>query len=206
MRKGENAVLPPKQTQFAHEYVIDLNGAQAAIRAGYSARSATERAYELLRMPEIAALIEKLMAERAVRTQIQQDAVINELAHLAFSCVTHYTVNEETGDLALSDTAPVGAMAAVQTVNHRKRVRVDKDGATVTTYDTEVRLWDKPKALFLLGRHVGLFADRVEHVMPSGPPITRVEVVVLPALPPGALAIQASAGVIPAQDDTTEKG
>lgn len=202
MKKPDNAMLTPKQTQFAHEYVIDLNGAQAATRAGYSARSAGETAYELLRVPEIAALIQKLMAERAVRTQIQQDAIVNELGHLAFSNITHYTVNEESGDAMLTDVAPVGAMAAVQTVKHRKRVRVDKDGATVTTYDTEVRLWDKPKALFLLGRHVGLFGDRPEPKEPEAPPITHLGVVVLPALPPGTLALRPYAGAVPVQEDS----
>jgi phage terminase small subunit len=203
--------LTPKQEAFVAEFLIDLNGAKAAIRAGYSARTAGEQAYDLLRNPDIAAAIERGRAQRAQRTRMEQDMVINEMAHLGFSCITHYAVDEETGDLVLRDGAPLGAMAAVQSVRHRKRVRVDKDGAVVTTYDTAIRLWDKPKALFLLGRHVGLFADRIEHTGPNGGPIEtvkRIERIII-SLPCGSLALNSNTevrGALPAADAHIEKG
>jgi phage terminase small subunit len=177
--------LTPKQERFANEYVIDLNGAQAATRAGYSARTATEKAYVLLRIPEIADLVERLIAERAVLTGMEQQQVINELAHLGFSSVDHYTVDPDTGELRLTECAPLGAMAAVQSVKQRKRV-----SRGVTIYETELTLWDKPKALLLLGRHVGLFPNRVEHTGPNGAPLESITTIerLLISLPSGSLA------------------
>jgi phage terminase small subunit len=198
--------VTPRQEAFAAEFLIDLNATKAAVRAGYSAHSAAEQAHELMKQPDIASAIERGMAQRALRTQLAQDIVIDELAHLAFSRITHYTVDEDTGNLVLRDTAPLGAMAAVAAVKHRKRVRIEQDGAVVTTFDTEIRLWDKPRALLLLGRHVGLFRDRIELTGPNGGPIetvSRVERVILPMLPPSSLLnAPTHSGVIPAQDDS----
>jgi phage terminase small subunit len=168
-------MLSRKQKAFTEEYLIDLNGGQAAIRAGYSPRTATEQAWELLRVPEVADAVERGMAERAARVGVQQTMVLREIAHLALSDITHYHVDENTGTLGLTDGAPFHAMAAVKSVRHRKRVHVDADGGTTTTYETEVSLWEKPRMLFLLGRHVGLFADRTEHTGAGGRPLTRIE-------------------------------
>ena len=67
-------------------------------------------------------------------------------------------------------------MAAIQSVKRRKTVKEDRDGNVTITYDVELRLWDKPAPLKLMGRHVGLFPDRVEHVGPNGGPIQVQEV------------------------------
>ena len=58
------------------------------------------------------------------------------------------------------ERARFGALAAVQGIKRRKRVRVERSGAVATTYDIELRLWDKVAALLLLGKHLGLFGNR----------------------------------------------
>ncbi len=71
--------LTPKQARFVEEYLIDLNASQAAIRAGYSAKTAYSVGHENLSKPEIAAAIQKEQAARSERTGITQDEVIRGL-------------------------------------------------------------------------------------------------------------------------------
>ena len=71
--------MTPKQERFVAEYLIDLNATQAAIRAGYSANSASEQSYDLLRKPQIAEAVAIAKQERSQRTQIDADWVIQAL-------------------------------------------------------------------------------------------------------------------------------
>lgn len=74
--------LTKKQRLFVDEYLIDLNATQAAIRAGYSARRATEIGYQLLQRPEVAQAIQAAMAERSKRTEVEADYVIRRLREI----------------------------------------------------------------------------------------------------------------------------
>lgn len=78
------AGLTPKQARFVEEYLVDLNATQAAIRAGYSARTAGQTSFELLKKPEIQILISEAQKKRSKRTEITQDRVLQELAKLGF--------------------------------------------------------------------------------------------------------------------------
>ncbi len=80
--------MTPKQQRFVDEYPIDLNGTQAAIRAGYSKRGAEVTASKLLRNPKVAAAVAEAKAERSERTKIDADWVLTRLA------------DEATADLA----------------------------------------------------------------------------------------------------------
>ncbi len=75
--------LTEKQRRFAEEYPIDLNGTQAAIRAGYSPNGAEVAAHRLLRNANIAAQVEIALAERSERTELSQDWVITKLVENA---------------------------------------------------------------------------------------------------------------------------
>lgn len=75
--------LTPKQAAFVREYLVDLNATQAAIRAGYSARTANEQAARLLANVSVAAAIERAMAQRAERTEITQDMVLERWWQIA---------------------------------------------------------------------------------------------------------------------------
>ena len=141
--------MTDKQKRFIEEYLIDLNATQAAIRAGYSPDTAQQQSYELMTKPEIAKAVKSEMAERSRRTGIKADRVLEELAKIAFSNI--FDVIDYNNAALRPETCP-DALAAVQSV--RVRSRPDKDWEFI---EREVRLFDKVKALELLGEHLGLF-------------------------------------------------
>lgn len=157
------SVIRPKHQRFVDEYLLDLNATQAAIRAGYSAKTAGQQGPRLLENAEIARAIEAGMKARADRTGVTAARVLTELALIGFSDVSHYRVNPESGALELEPGAPPEAMRAVSSVKRKTRTFTDKDGGTETTHDVEIRLWDKNTALANAGRHLGMFLDRVQH-------------------------------------------
>ncbi len=71
--------LTPKQTRFVQEFLIDLNATQAAIRAGYSKKTARQVASENLSKPDIQRAIEEAQQTRAERTELTQDGVVQGL-------------------------------------------------------------------------------------------------------------------------------
>jgi phage terminase small subunit len=71
--------LTPKQSEFVTQYLVDLNGKQAAIRAGYSAKTAEVQASKLLSLPKVAAEVARRQAERAKSVQVSQDYVLQRL-------------------------------------------------------------------------------------------------------------------------------
>jgi len=73
----------PKQARFVDEYLLDRNGAQAAVRAGYSKKCAKEIAYELLTKPHIAAAVQNGMRETAERLQLSREALVEGLREAA---------------------------------------------------------------------------------------------------------------------------
>src|SRR5580692_10166886 len=93
--------LTPKQARFVQEYLIDLNAAQAAIRAGYSAKTARVIGHENLTKPDIAAAFEKAMAERAERTRLTADWVVDELRKIAGANMADYMKSTPEGDPCL---------------------------------------------------------------------------------------------------------
>jgi phage terminase small subunit len=148
------AKLTAKQERFVAEYLIDLNATQAAIRAGYSPVSARQIADENMAKPDIRSAIDKTLAERSRRTGVTADRVINELAKIAFfNSEDIFDLKEATllECLSREDTAAVASIKV-------KRTPTD-DGEIV---EREVKTYDKVKALTLLGKHVGLFNDKLE--------------------------------------------
>lgn len=145
--------LTPKQQRFVEEYLIDLNATQAAIRAGYSAKNADKIGPELLGKTRVKAAIDKAMAERSRRTGISQDRVLRELAKIAFVNPTDVINMAEAtirGDANREDTAAI-ASVKVKTIP-------SEDGDIV---EREVKMCDKLKALELIGKHLGMFTDKL---------------------------------------------
>lgn len=79
MTKEKPKKLTPRQQRFVEEYLIDLNGTQAAIRAGYSAKSAGRQALELLQKTLIASAVAQAQKGRSERLQLSADMVAQEL-------------------------------------------------------------------------------------------------------------------------------
>lgn len=80
-----NGELTQKENRFCWEYLVDLNATQAAIRVGYSKRSASSIGYENLKKQKIQTYINRLMIWRSLRTQVTADRVLEELAKIAFA-------------------------------------------------------------------------------------------------------------------------
>lgn len=174
MSDESQSKLTPRQAAFVAEYLIDLNGTQAAIRAGYAATSAAETASELLRLSKVEEAVSRGQAQREQRINIKQDDVLHEMSLLAMSRIDHYMMTDE-GQVALAEGAPDGAMAAVQSIKRKTKIFRDREGnETHREYDVELRLWDKPNPLKLTGRHVGLYPNKVEVTGKDGAPIETI--------------------------------
>lgn len=143
------AKLTPKQQRFIEEYLIDLNATQAAIRAGYSPKSAYAIGVENLNKPDIRAELDKAMAERSKRTGVSADRVIRELARLAFLDPAKL-IDFDTAKL--QEDAPEDDRAALAGVKVK-----ETDRGT----EREIKLADKVRALELLGKHLGLFTEHI---------------------------------------------
>lgn len=114
-----------------------------------------------------------MKAQRASRVAMTADTVLHEMSLLSHSRVDHYIISDE-GQVTLAEGAPADAMAAVQSIRKRTRVirkLVGEEYEEERIYDVELKLWDKPTPLKLMGRHVGLFPDRQEHTGKDGGPI-----------------------------------
>ena len=144
--------LTPKQMRFVDEYMVDFNATQAAIRAGYKAKTAHVIGAENLRKPKIAEEIARRQKDLQKRTEVSQDRVVKELARIAFVdasvvCVTDF------------DKLTDDQRAAIQ-------------GIKPTNFGWEIKLCDKIKALELLGRHIGMFNDKLSLSGTDGGPLT----------------------------------
>lgn len=143
--------MTQKQKRFIEEYLIDLNATQAAIRAGYSPDTAQQTGSENLSKPVIRAQIDRAMAERSKRTGVNAERVIQELAKIAF--VNAAEVIDPKTATVKEDALPEDT-AAIQSV---KVKTFGEDGL-----EREIKMADKIKALELLGKHLGMFKDKLE--------------------------------------------
>ena len=119
------AKLTPKQERFVSEYLIDLNATQAAIRAGYSAKTAFSIGVENLSKPLIQDALQKAMKRRQERTEITADMVLKELKKIALDDAADYQ-------------------------------------------DSRLKYTNKIKALELLGKHLGMFSEKISVDVPEG--------------------------------------
>ena len=145
--------MPKKQKIFADEYLIDLN-ATRAYKVAYPSIKKDEIAAvngsKLLRNTKVADYIQKRMQDRQKRTEITQDRVLEELAAIAFARATDFA-EIKGGCVIIKDTSGLSEQQI-------KAIAGIKEGK----FGIELKLNDKEKALELLGRHLGMFKDRVE--------------------------------------------
>ena len=154
--------LTPKQMRFVDEWLIDFNGKQAAIRAGYSAKTAEATAARLLRNVKVQAEISRRQKDLQRRTEVTQERVVMELARVAFADATDF-VKVETriinrGEVKVPIELAVHKETAELSADQRAAIASIKQGAN----GVEIKLHDKIKALELLGRHIGMFNDKLD--------------------------------------------
>ena len=139
--------LTPKQILFVGEYLIDLNATQAAIRAGYSGKTAQRIGSENLLKPVVAAALAEALTARGQRTAVSADDVVREITRLAMF---------DIGDL--TDVRSPADIKALPENVRRAIVGWSWDKLGNFTIKTA-----KEGALQMLGRHHALFKDKVEH-------------------------------------------
>lgn len=161
--------LTPRQQRFVLEYLVDLNATQAAIRAGYSAKTAKQQGARLLTYADIAAEVQTRRERLSARTQVTAERVIQELARLAF--VDPRAIFNPDGSMKPvtdwdEDTAR--ALSGCEVTEEFAGRGEERESVGFTK---KVKFWDKKGALELLGKHLALFTERVEHSGPGGGPI-----------------------------------
>ena len=147
--------LTAKQKVFVQEYLVDLNATQAAIRAGYSQRTAGWIGPQLLGKTHIAEAVQGAMAKREERTEITQDRVLKEYAKLAFLDPRRFY--NEDGQLLQVHELPEDVAAALSSME----VVTERAGELELSV-RKIKFSDKKAALDSIARHLGMFKDKTE--------------------------------------------
>lgn len=163
--------LTEKQKRFVEEYLIDLNATQAAIRAGYSEKRASEIGYQQLQKTTVQEAIQKAKDERSKRTEITADMVLREYAKLGFSnisdylkvntreVVVDYDRDEEGRKIPIKEWSQSVELFDTDGISREKmdavaEIKQTKDGIAL-------KLHDKKGALDSIARHLGMFNDNI---------------------------------------------
>lgn len=151
------------QKRFCDEYLIDLNATRAykvaypRCRKDETANAASSR---MLRNVKVQEYISEKQKEIEKRTEITQDMVIKELAKIAFLDIRKlYTENGQLKNIADIDSDTAGAISQLETLEEYEGYGDDREKIGDTQ---KVKLLDKTKALELLGRHLGIFNDKID--------------------------------------------
>ncbi|BBL24991.1 terminase small subunit [Comamonas terrigena] len=194
--------LTPKQERFVAEYLIDLNATQAAIRTGYSAKTAASQGARLLKQGGVARAVQAAQQARAVRTEITQDRVLQELARIAFFDIRRlYRADGSMKDPCELDADTAAALASIEVKEELERgggedalhepsasaaasATVSAAGSAahggaprrkqVAGYTIKTRVFDKVATLQLAMRHLGMLNDKLGLSAPGGGPIETV--------------------------------
>lgn len=185
--------LTARQRLFVKEYLIDLNATQAAIRAGYSPRSAAVTGARMLNYAKVTEAIEAAQAERGKRLDITADRVLQELAVIGFADLSEYVEYGPEG-VTIKSSKDVDGRAVAEVTK-----RSTQFGSTVS-----IKLHDKVAALHKLGQHLGLFREKVEVSGKDGGPV-QVQALYLPLSPAEARDLAIQQGLIPADERREEE-
>jgi phage terminase small subunit len=148
--------LTGKQRQFVAEYLVDLDATAAARRAGFTGEYIARAAWELVRKPHVAAAIEEQLAAREQRTRITADRVLAEYAKIAFADLGE--IFDDNGELLTIKAMPADIRAAISSFEIETADR--GEGAVLNI--AKIKMLDKLGALGQVGRHLGLFNDKLE--------------------------------------------
>lgn len=151
--------LSLKVRQFCAEYIVDLNATQAAIRAGYSAKTARQQAADLLTKPDIQTEVQRLMDARGQKVEVDALRVLQELKAMAFY---------DPGAIGMAKVKKPEDIAKLPEELRRAIIgwSWDRNGRFT------LKLSPKTQQLELIGRHLKMFTDKLEHTGKDGAPIT----------------------------------
>lgn len=152
--------LNDRERMFVREFLVDLNASQAALRAGYSPRTAHRNAHRIRHRPRVKAAIEAAMAERAAKLEITAERVLRELALMGFANLRDYVTPAPDGTARLDLSALSRDQAAAIRELTVEEVTTGQGAAARTARKVKVRLADKKASLELVGKHLGLFGRK----------------------------------------------
>jgi len=147
------------QETFCHEYLVDLNGSAAARRAGARAKNPGKQGWTWLQMPTVQARIQELYQERLSRTDLDADYVIEKLR--AFAEVDPISIFDDRGALLPLGKMPEATRHAIASIDTIDEFVGKGASREFVGHVRKIRLWDKLKALELLGRHLGIWNDKL---------------------------------------------
>lgn len=152
--------LTPKQQRFVEEYLVDLNATQAAIRAGYSGKTAGAIGHENLMKPEIQAALSEARANLAEKTDITPERVLKEYARIGF--LDPRKVLNADGTMKPISELDDDTAAAIAGLEVHDLYEGRGEEREMVGRAHKVKLADKKGALDSLARHLGMFNDKVK--------------------------------------------
>lgn len=151
--------MTPKQTRFVAEYRKDLNATQAAIRCGYSEKTAYSQGQRLLKVVEIASAVAEKTQQQLTAANITAERVLQEIGRLAFSDVR--ALFDTNGKLKPLHTLTAEEAACIAGLEVIVKNAEAGDGHMDTVH--KVKVWDKSKNLEMLAKHFALLTEKIEH-------------------------------------------
>lgn len=152
--------MNPREAAFVVAYPKTLNATQAAIEAGYSAKTAGITGHKLLKRAKIAEAIQQTFDARAERVRLEADDVLRELKSVLQSNVRHFVI-QDNGRVELAPDAPPDAWRAVSSVELEVREIPGRgeDDEPIIQRKVKLKLWDKNSAIDKAMRHLGMLKD-----------------------------------------------
>lgn len=147
-----------RQARFIAEYCKDLNATQAAIRAGYSAKTAGSQGEALLKKPEIAAAVAEKTQQQLERADLSAARTLEEMRRVAFSNIQD--LFDEDGNLKPLHTLTREQAACIASLEVVMKNATAGDGKIDRVL--KLKIWDKPRVLEMLGKHFALLTERVK--------------------------------------------
>lgn len=161
--------LTDKQRRFVDEYLVDLNATQAAIRAGFSQKTASSQGERLLRNGEVAAALAKAQHDRSSRVKVDADYVLARMVEIDQMDVLD--IMADRMELKPVSDWPRVWRQYLSGFDLSELFEGTGDERAMMGMLKKIRWPDKTENLEMLGRRFGMFKDRVEHSGPNGGPI-----------------------------------
>lgn len=172
--------LTDQQEMFCREYLVDFNGTQAAIRAGYSEKSAYSQAHDLLKNDAVADLLRKLAQKRSEKVEVKSDEVLREMMRMGYSDVRGI-FNDKGAVLPMAewsdDMARAIAYIEVDEIYENDHGQKLCDACDKQIYEhlvghtKKIKLWPKDRAVEMLAKNQKLLTEKHEHSGPDGLPL-----------------------------------
>ena len=174
VKLGNRPLDNKKREHFCQEYIKDWNAKQAAIRSGYSVKTADKQGSRLLTFVEVSQRVEHLAAQIMKRHEIEQDDIIKELGAISFSNILDYIDIEEReviwsrgkGQNVQSATVFMSGVKLkdLKHIPHKIRRGIFSAVQSIreTQYGVEFKLYDKIGALDKLGQYFNMWQGSAE--------------------------------------------